>query len=162
MSKTNKTHKHIYIAGDLNINLLDHTSNRKVKSFVDTILQNNLIPTINKPTRVTKHSSTLIDNIITNNFHNNQFNTGIIKTDLTDHFPNFLTTDNITPDNTSSKSTIYRRQINVNSLQKFRNLVTDIDWDLVLQSSEVNSAYDLFLTFFVSSMIRRFPRRKLI
>ena len=29
--------KHIYIAGDLNFNLLDYSTNKKVKSFVDTL-----------------------------------------------------------------------------------------------------------------------------
>ena len=39
----------IHIAGDFNLNLLGHDTNKKVKGFLNLIYQNNLIPTINKP-----------------------------------------------------------------------------------------------------------------
>nr|XP_047142839.1 uncharacterized protein LOC124817087 [Hydra vulgaris] len=45
---------------------------------------------INKPTRVTKTTASIIDNIITNNYTSVEWQSGIIKTDITDHFPVFL------------------------------------------------------------------------
>ena len=42
-----------------------------------------MIPTINKPTRVTKKTATAIDHIIVEN----TFKTAIIKTDVSNHFP---------------------------------------------------------------------------
>ena len=47
-----------------------------------------MIPTINKPTRVTKpkHTATAINNI-TNYILNSDFKIAIGKTDLSDHFP---------------------------------------------------------------------------
>ena len=45
-----------------------------------------MIPTINKPTRVTKHTATAIDNIITNCIINSDFKSAMAKTDLSDHF----------------------------------------------------------------------------
>ena len=45
-----------------------------------------MIPTINKPTRVTKHTATAIDNIITNCIINSNIKSAIVKTDLSDHF----------------------------------------------------------------------------
>ena len=53
-------------AGDFNMNVLDYELNRKVKSFFDLMYQRNLIPIMNKPTRVGKNSATAIDHIITN------------------------------------------------------------------------------------------------
>ena len=46
-----------------------------------------MIPTINKTTRVTKHTATAINNIITNCIINRDFKSAIVKTDLSDHFP---------------------------------------------------------------------------
>ena len=46
-----------------------------------------MVPTINKPTRVTKYTATAIDNIITNCIINSDFKSAIVKTDLSDHFP---------------------------------------------------------------------------
>ena len=80
---SNKNHR---IAGDFNLNLLDHDKNKKVRDFLNLIYQNGMIPTINKPTSVTKKTATAIDHIITNSFVENTFKTAIIKTDVSDHF----------------------------------------------------------------------------
>ena len=47
-----------YFAGDFNLNLLDYETNTKVKNFFNLMFSFNLIPVINKVTRVTKTSVT--------------------------------------------------------------------------------------------------------
>ena len=86
-NKNKNTNKNYHIAGDFNLNLLDHDKNKKVRDFLNLIYQNGMIPTINKPTRVTKKTATAIDHIITNSFVENTFKTAVIKTDVSDHFP---------------------------------------------------------------------------
>ena len=81
---SNKVH---HIEGDFNLNLLDHENSRKVQGFLNLIYQNCMIPTINKPTRVTRETSTAIDHILTNSFIDTIIKTGIIKSDVSDHFP---------------------------------------------------------------------------
>ena len=47
-----------------------------------------MIPSINKPTRVTRNTATAIDYIITNTVISGiQHRFGILKTDISDHFP---------------------------------------------------------------------------
>ena len=46
-----------------------------------------MIPTINKPTRVTMESTTAIDHILTNCFVNIDFKTATFKSDISEHFP---------------------------------------------------------------------------
>ena len=47
-----------------------------------------MIPTINKPTRVTRNTATVIDHIITYTLIGGiQYMSGIVKTDVSDHFP---------------------------------------------------------------------------
>ena len=48
-------------AGDFNLNLLDHESNKKVRDFLNIIYRNGMIPTINKPTRITRTTATALD-----------------------------------------------------------------------------------------------------
>ena len=55
-----------YIMGDFNINLLDHNLSSPVENFINQIIAKNFLPIINRPTRVTPHSCTLIDNIFCN------------------------------------------------------------------------------------------------
>ena len=71
--------KLFFPAGDFNINILDFEANRKVQSFVNLIFERSMIPTINKPTRVTKHTATAIDNIIANCIFNSDFKSAIVK-----------------------------------------------------------------------------------
>ena len=50
------------------------------------MFSHNMIPTINKPTRVTRNKATTIVHFITKTVVDTQFKSGIIQTDLSDHF----------------------------------------------------------------------------
>ena len=55
------------------------------------LLQNNFLPTILLPTRVTSHTCTLIDHIyFSTSKHRDQFLSGNLLTDMSDHFANFF------------------------------------------------------------------------
>ena len=91
LSTNDKTSKNIISAGDLNINVLDYESNKEVQHFLSSMFQYNMVPTINKPARVTRNAVTVIDHIITNTVISGiQQRSGIIKTDTSDHFSNCL------------------------------------------------------------------------
>ena len=79
--------KEILITGDFNINPLDDENNRKVQSFVNLMFHRGMVPTINKPTRVTRYTVTAVDHIFTNSIINTEIKSAIIKTDISDHFP---------------------------------------------------------------------------
>ena len=85
--KTKKSNKKSHIAGDFNLNVLDHDNCKKVHDFQNLSYENNMIPIINKPTRVTRKTATAIDHIITNCFVGINFKTAIFKRDISDHFP---------------------------------------------------------------------------
>ena len=59
-NKNKNSIKNYQFAGDFNLNLLDYDKNKKVRDFLNLIYQNGMIPTINKPTRVTKKTATAI------------------------------------------------------------------------------------------------------
>ena len=52
--------------GDFNLNLLKVTSCQRVNEFLDVCMFNNIYPLIHTATRVTNHSASLLDNILTN------------------------------------------------------------------------------------------------
>ena len=74
-----------HIAGDFNMNWLDYEKCKKVQEFSDLAYENSMIPTINKPTRVTRQSATTIDHILTNCFVNFDFKTAFFRSDISDH-----------------------------------------------------------------------------
>ena len=63
-----------------------------ITALIDINYSNGFVPVIRKPTRITEHSKTLIDHIYTNtdlttpNYKHKQ---GIIRTDISDHYPVF-------------------------------------------------------------------------
>ena len=55
---------------------------------------NGYFPIISSPTRVNDHSASIIDHIVTND-HLHSVSPGIIKCDLTDHYPTFCIVTNL-------------------------------------------------------------------
>ena len=58
-----------------------------MQEFLNVVYQNGVITTINKLTRVTRKTVSLIDHILRNNFVDGTFQSDIFKTDISDHFP---------------------------------------------------------------------------
>ena len=84
---TKFTNKDVYVIGDFNINLFDTG-----EEFLNMVSDSGLLPVIDRPTRVIQHSSTLIDNIFTNQIPQN-LTSGIVIDDASDHMPIFCSVD---------------------------------------------------------------------
>ena len=81
----------IYILGDFNIDLLKYSEHLLSEEYLNMLYSNNLLPLITKPTRLTHHTSTLIDHIYTNS--NLSVDAGIVLVDISDHLPVFCILD---------------------------------------------------------------------
>ena len=78
------------IMGDFNIDVLKTNIREKYADFLDLMLNNDFLPKITLPTRFSEKSASLIDNIFCNFSHSTKScRSGIIFTDLSDHFPYF-------------------------------------------------------------------------
>ena len=93
LSENTTANKTLFLAVDFNINVLDYEINKKVQNFVNLMFEFSMIPTISKPTRLTSYTATAIDNIMTNSIFDNDFESAIIKADVSDHFPIIFTTN---------------------------------------------------------------------
>ena len=86
--KIQKENKKCYIMGDYNINLMNYDVHAATAEFTDMMYANSFVPLINRPTRITESSATLIDNIFSNDLDG--LTNGIqciLVTDISDHFP---------------------------------------------------------------------------
>ena len=54
---------------------------------IGRLFQFGLVPTTNKPTRITNDTISAIDHIITNYIINNESKTSILSADISDYFP---------------------------------------------------------------------------
>lgn len=131
-----------YLLGDYNINLLNTDSHIPTQDFVDICFTNGFMPMINKPTRVTKYSATIIDNIITNDIIDSSFFHGLLLTDISDHFPTFLINKQIC--NKDITISIPQRVINTKNLIKFRDILNQHSFDNILNIQDTKEATSLF------------------
>ena len=96
--------------------------NTNVCDFFNLIFQNGIFPLINRPTRVTKSSATIIDHVLTNTIIESELQSGIIKTDVSDHFAVFalMKTSLVQP---NIKKTFIKQDINENVIEYFKSIL---------------------------------------
>ena len=120
----------------------NHSKHPPTKELIDINLDNNLIPTITKPTRITRNSATLIDNIILGKqFHDFEANIGI--SDISDHLPLILK---------SYQPKLYKRHplslitrdISEQKCEVINSRLQEIDWNMELLDKSANEAYSCF------------------
>ena len=90
-SKLQSEKKYVYITGDFNVNTLTQPScSLATQDFKNIFSSNFYSPLIQKPTRITEHSATLIDNIYCNvpELSSNSA-AGILKVSISDHYAIF-------------------------------------------------------------------------
>ena len=89
-----KNLKHsLYVCGDFNIDLLKVKENRHYCKYFDEIIAHGLFPKITLPTRICESSSTLIDNIFTDNI-DEVGTSGILLNQISDHQMMFTLVEN--------------------------------------------------------------------
>jgi hypothetical protein len=134
-----RSNKEVVLTGDFNIDLLKIKEKSNFNSFFETILSNGFIPKITFPTRITNHSSTLIDNIfvkLSNNFSSTT--SGILLTNISDHFPCFTCLDYLTPGKHSDKFI----KIWPRSEQAYHNFKTEIAHSCIIDNFDKNPLAD--------------------
>ena len=88
-SLVDKKKYNIFLMGDFNIDLLQYESHSNTNDFLNSMISNSFLPYILQPTRVTEHSSTVIDNILSN-ITDFKTSSGNITSLVADHFAQFL------------------------------------------------------------------------
>ena len=120
-------------------------THQKTNDFIDNVISQGFIPHITKPTRKTSYSATLIDHLYSNHTHRN-YESGIIITDLADHFGIF----HIIYGTPRPQKSVYRqvRQLTPQNIASFRNLLDMADYSTVLSTADANEAYDNFMIIY--------------
>lgn len=145
-----------YLLGDYNLNLINAENHTLTQEFLDLMYSHALFPSITKPTRVTTTSATLIDNIFCNNVYNqSDIFTGILYTDVSDHFPVF----HIDYSNQLKKAPrqMKRRMYTQANMTLFSEKVRDHDWSPVLSQTDSQAAYTCFFNDYCKMYNECFP-----
>ena len=143
----NKFHeKPLFLVVDLNINSLDYSKNTHVNDVFNFVFD--------------QPESTVIDHFITNTIIDSHVQSGIIKTDISDHFAIFsLIKTNLKQMNI--KKTIIKKNMNEDSMKYFKVIFNSIDLDMFTQTLLTNDSYNIFLERFIKIYDQAFPGRKI-
>ena len=135
-----------YLTGDFNFDLLKYESNNIVKSFVNQLYDHCFFPSILNPTRVSQSSATLIDNIWNNDIVGN-YTSGIVLSDISDHYIVFLLSKNDSFSDSSINRTIEYRDYLHTSQDDFKGLLNAKLSEIVYTNDENVNLANLIKTF---------------
>ena len=142
VSRINLEKKQIIIGTDQNMDLLKADSHKNTQIFLEYNLENGLIPSITKPTRITASTATLIDNIYVPITLKATITSSIVLTELSDHLPCMIQMTM----KCKEKQNYFteKRVLNALSYVKIRNEIQNIDIN-VFNDKNVNESYEYLL-----------------
>lgn len=149
----------VYIMGDLNINILNYSDNNS-QLLVNLFHSYGFFSTINKPTRVTSHSATLIDHIWTNNV-DNYIHSGIIYSSISDHFPVTSSFSLLQSESLRKPITFKIRKYTNENISSFKSELTNYNWNL-FKNSDVNYVFDNYALKIVELFDKHFPKNTVV
>ena len=86
--KIQQEKKIVYVCGDFNVNIMPHIKGGlSIQEFKNIFFSNFCFPSNNKPTRVTDHSASIIDNIYCNApIQGSDYYAGVLTVSISDHY----------------------------------------------------------------------------
>ena len=158
VEKISKENKEIIIGTDQNLDYLKINRHKNTAKFLETNLAAGLTPTINKPTRITHSSATLIDNIYISNGLCDDTTSAILLSDISDHFPCLcLIGNNRIPDK-RNPLVFKARKLSNESMQNISNDLGLVDW-AILDTLDANKSYDYISEKISASLDQFSPER---
>ena len=129
--------------GDYNIDLLTTTQHNNLR-FINILQSNAFYPHINKPTRTSNTSQTLIDNIFSNVYFNST--NGILYADISDHLPIFVVCNQENDLKSMQNNNIkYHRKKTQTNIDSLNTELAQEEWQDVYDENDVNKSYDNFI-----------------
>ena len=142
INKIMEENKEFVLCTDQNLDYLKINNHRDTSDLLELNLNSSIIPTILRPTRVTHETATLIDNIYLSKKLSSDYVSGIVKYDISDHFPCFtMIKKGIKLD--KIPLTIKSRKLNEKKINRIKGALDYVDWEQ-LEPLNTNDAYNKF------------------
>ena len=150
----NNENKTCTLLGDFNLNLLNFETHLDTREFINIFSSYFYSLDIIKPTRITYHSATLIDNIFVNSLAHHTISGNLVY-DLTDHLPNFININKFTalPKNVSKVTKDYSNF----DPNKFCDDARSINWENCINSNDSSEAFDSFYSELIGVVDSNIP-----
>ena len=138
------------------LDLLKACSHQQTQRFLDIILDNGLLPSITRLTRITQHLATLIDNIFISKILQCNFDSAVIINNISDHLL-IITMMKQTKVTDKSAIEFYSHKLNSNKIHQINEEIHAVDWNGVLNSEDCNENSNVFCDILHESMNKVAP-----
>lgn len=152
IQKLTGKNKSFILCGDWNVDFLQSSSN--LLNLHNLLLMYNLVNIIKEPTRVTKHSKTLLDVIILRNPKDIR-HSSVLNLGFSDHEAQLL--DLQLKNRVETVRRVKKREINSRNIEEFQIRLQQEKWEEVYTACNTNSKFDIFLESFLYYYNVAFP-----
>jgi hypothetical protein len=155
MTNITATRNTAFFCTDSNINTLTIQDTNINSEYYNTIHTCGFGQCINKATRIQGTAHTLIDHIITNS-PAEHLNTGVVISDISDHFITFVEAGKGVNHRPKPKN-VETRNFSKPNIAKFKLLMSGQDWSSVTETDEIDDSYTKFWEIFQNGFGLCFP-----
>lgn len=148
--------KFCVITGDFNLDLLKSEVSLPTQDLVNLFQHRHFFNLINKPTRVTSTSATIIDDIWCND-PSKVVSSDIIYARASDHFP-VIASFSVAHNRPGARVVKHTRLFNSANIDQFKVHLEDVCWNLACASSDPNTILGNFKSIFHACFNKCFPQ----
>jgi len=156
LSLLNTQSHEIIVCGDFNLDVLKCNTNNFVADYINTLYSNGILQIVTKPTRFTGNLATCLDHILVNP-STDSFETLILTTLISDHFPVFYLGSKTGKRNDKVQSEVTLRDFSEQNIQTFKTIYSNINWQSVTTQNDPDIALDQFLDIFSTTFDPTLP-----
>ena len=144
LKKIKKLKRHKIILGiDHNLDFLKAHLHKPTNQFLEKNLELDLVPSISKPTRITRKTATLIDNVLISQSLQTQMRPYLIVEDISDHLPILVVLRDLNK-SVRGSNLIKIRNLNTKNLEKISRDIRRHDWQKLLDKSNASQSFTTF------------------
>ena len=144
LKKIKKLKRHKIILGiDHNLDFLKTHLHKPMNQFLEKNLELDLVPSISKPTRITRKTATLIDNVLISQSLQTQMRPYLIIEDISDHLPILVVLRDLNK-SVRGSNLIKIRNLNTRNLEKICRDIRRHDWQKLLDKSNASQSFVTF------------------
>ena len=152
--------KNITYGGDFNIDLSKYGHDNNCQELIDSCARHNFVQLINRPTRITQFSATIIDHVYTNKV-SDVVSTGVVTFDISDHLGVYVTIalheHRGSIDHEYANLTSWHK-VNEENISKFKELLNKVSWSEVHDAVGAQQKYDKFTEIYNKHYNEAFPK----
>ena len=148
----------LLIGLDHNLDLLKSDKYKPANEFLELNYNSELLPLINRPTRVTTATATLIDNIFLSTRFVSEAESHVLINDISDHFPCSVTLTGLK----KSTNPVFnrRRKFMEKAVDSIKEDMMKTDWYEKLQPLTCNDGFNLFHKHLTDSLDKHAPEKE--